>query len=151
MKYYQVRWFQWMKWIISCWIQRTLHSCSTMDKPNTTDHQGSTIQQQHWKKIIQWLLPHRVFFFFFYILTAVQENVRVRKVITHGGGGAIDKQSCAQLLFTQRIPPWQERWSWRRWRLWSHLPRQRWAVEKDIPFEFSYGVSSVCSLEACFR
>lgn len=36
--------------------------------------------------------------------------------------------------FAVCLPPWQECWSWRRWRLWTHLPRQSWAVEKTHSF-----------------
>lgn len=32
------------------------------------------------------------------------------------------------------LPPRQERWSWRRWRPWTHLPRQSWAVERGHSF-----------------
>lgn len=47
-------------------------------------------------------------------------------------------------IFAVYLPPQQERWSWRKWTLWTHLPPRGWAVEKDIPSELCLVFTCSC-------
>lgn len=47
-------------------------------------------------------------------------------------------------IFAVYLPPQQERWSWRKWTLWTHLRPPGWAVEKDIPSELCLVFTCSC-------
>lgn len=83
-------------------------------------------------------------------LTAPPENVSELKLICpEAEMKRRDKRvaafSCSETLGVC-LPPRQERWSWRRWRLWTHLPRRSWAVEKDIPSELCLVLMKSCTV-----
>lgn len=71
-------------------------------------------------------------------LTATPENVQEVKITWPEAKVTWrQKRLLSVHLITHPVclPPRQGRWSWRRWTLWTHLPRQSWAVEKNIPSE----------------